>query len=369
MDQKEATSGNESEAKKVNKVFITLSRIALCIVGVLLAVGAAILEDQFHPRDMTYGYFGLKLLDATGVSLFIMGMLTLVLEMGHWRKYFEERLEGIVVGQDYLNDLSPEALLRHQIKVFKSYYKDEGLSERGFVRYCLSKIHGYIVTPYRDGVENHLTVEVAVPSTLRIRDHLSYVCRKSKGRIQERVAWQANSLEVLQIESLSLELLPPAENGGGQQRIALLDIGDLERTEEADGSVTYGYSLGKWRHLDGLKVIFNASYTSEAAAFYTWRMMDPSEHVELSISYPTSLKMQFKPFLLEPQPTTTIDDPGFFQVVFDSWIMPRSGFAWKLLAPGVAAKVGIAQTVPAQTPVPPPPGLVVNRSTEALQGG
>ena len=80
-------------------------------------------------------------------------------------------------------------------------------------------------------------------------------------------------------------------------------------------------------------MIFNASYTSEAAAFYTWRMMDPSEHVELSISYPTSLKMQFKPFLLEPQPTTTIDDPGFFQVVFDSWIMPRSGFAWKLLAP------------------------------------
>jgi hypothetical protein len=212
-------------------------------------------------------------------------------------------------------------------------------------------------------------VEVAGPSTLRIRDHLSYVCRKARGLIQERVAWQANSLEVLQIESLSLELLRPAEDGGGHRRIALLGIEDLVITKEADGSVTYEYDLGEWRHLDGLKVIFNASYTAETAAFYTWRMMDPSDNVELSISYPTSLKMQFKPFLLEPQPTATIDDPGFFQVVFDSWIMPRSGFAWKLLAPGVAAKVGIAQAVPAQTPVPPPPDLVVNRSTEALQGG
>jgi hypothetical protein len=369
VSQRDTTPKIENEEQGVNKIFITLSRIALCLAGIALAVGAAVLEDQFHPPDMTYGYFGLKLLDATGVSLFIMGMLTLVLEMGHWRKYFEARLSGIVVGQEYLNDLSPEALLRHQIKVFRSYYHDEGLSEGGFVRYCLSKIHGYIVTPYRDSVENHLTVEAAGPSTLRIRDHLSYVCRKARGRIQERVAWQANSLEVLQIESLSLELLRPAENGGDHQRIALLGIGDLERTEEADGSVTYGYSLREWRHLEGLEVIFNASYTAEPAAFYTWRMMDPSEHVELSISYPTSLKMQFKPFLLEPQPTATIDDPGFFQVVFDSWIMPRSGFAWKLLPAGIATKVGIAQAVLVQPPAPPPPDLLVNRSAESLQGG
>lgn len=357
MDRKDPVTKRED---KNDRLRITLSRASLCVVGLALAAGAAVLEDLAHPQDLTYGYFGLKLLDAVGVSLFIMGMLTLVLEMGHWKHYFEARLSGIVVGQEYLNELSPEALLRHQIKVFRSYYKDENLSERGFVRYCLSKIHGYIVTPYREHVEDRLTVDFVNPSTLRIRDHLSYVCRKARGQIQERVAWQANSLEVLQLESLSLELLGPTESGGSYETIVLLDIKDLVKTEDDDGSVTYEYDLQKWRNLDGLKVHFEASYTAELSAFYTWRMMDPSEKVEFSISYPKTLNMQFKPFLLEPAPAATINDPGNFQVAFDSWIMPRSGFAWKLVPAELPKRVEVVERPMEEVPMPLS-GLLVNR--------
>lgn len=47
--------------------------------------------------------------------------------------------------------------------------------------------------------------------------------------------------------------------------------------------------------------------------------------------------------------------------------MPRSGFAWKLLEPGVSVKVNAADmVVPAEKPVPPS-DLLLNRSAQPLQ--
>lgn len=274
-------------AKDAKKAFwITLWRVFFCFAGLALAIGAAVLHHAFKPPDLSFPYMGLRLMDALGLALFVMGMLTLVLDLKHWKEYFEHRLSDVVVGQDYLKELSSQALLKQQIKVFQIYYHDEKISDSGFVRYCLDKIHGYIVTPYRSDVHDYITISKAGPGRYRVENDLRYVLRKAGGRIQERIGWQANGMEVIQMESLTMDLLGPKPN---EEVLDHVGIDGFLCKEDADGSLTYEYSLERYKDKDGILVKIRAEYYVEPSAFYTWRMIDPSERVELSIHYPPDL--------------------------------------------------------------------------------
>jgi hypothetical protein len=348
---------------------VWISRIAFCVVGLSCAVAASVAQDVYHPPEMSWMSLGLKLLDALGVSLLIMGLLTSVLELPHWKEYFEHRLSDVIVGQEYLRELRPEALLKQQVKVFQIYYHDEQISDSGFVSYCLRKIHGYVVKPYRSNVHDYIRISKAGPDLLRIENDLRYVLRKAGGRIQKRVGWQANSMEVVRMDELKLDLVWPDSSEKAGQVLAHAEMKDFALNEDPDGSLSYEYSLEPYKDLDGLIVNIRAEYLVEPSAFYTWRMIDPSDRVELNIKYPSDLKIQFKHFLLEKTASHEIRGADFFHVTFDSWVMPRSGFAWKLLSPDVAVKVGTAQAVTAQPPAQLQPELLLNRNAEVLQEG
>lgn len=348
---------------KPSEVMIRVWRAVICVIGLLSIMSASLLHHHYNPAEFTAFYLGLKFLEALGLALFVMGLLTLVLDLKHWKEYFEHRLSNIVVGQEYLRELSPEALQKHQIKVFQLYYHDEAISDSGFVSYCLNKIHGYVVTPYRSNVHDLITINRDAAGHMRVENNLRYELRKAGGRIQSRIGWQANSQEVLQMNELTLELVSPGEGAGSGQVLKRIDIEGFKREDEPDGSVTYTYDLEPYKDLDGLAVKIKADYYVEPSAFYTWRMIDPSEKVELYIKYPADLKLQFKPFLLEQQPVHQIQDQGFFNINFDSWIMPRSGFVWKLLSADVPARVMTPDKALIDNPAPQPE-ILINRSAE-----
>jgi hypothetical protein len=140
------------------------------------------------------------------------------------------------------------------------------------------------------------------------------------------------------MESLYVELRPPRKQAGEKRRI-LLGIDDLEVHEQPDGSVCYEYDLSPYRSMDSLRVQVVATYIAHQAHFNTWRMVVPSREVELSISYPQEYELQLLPFLLDTEPFEQSDDPGSFTIAFNSWVMPKSGFAWKLLPRGVVVRV------------------------------
>ena len=47
---------------------------------------------------------------SVGAAVFVIGGINAVIETGHWRRYFEERLKDIVLQQNYLNRLDTKAL-------------------------------------------------------------------------------------------------------------------------------------------------------------------------------------------------------------------------------------------------------------------
>jgi hypothetical protein len=342
--------------------WINVWRVSFCFAGLIFAVAAAVLHHVLAPSDLSPAYLALRFLDALGLFLFVMGLLTLVLDLKHWKEYFEHRLSDLVIGQDYLKELSPEALLKQQVKVFQIYYHDEKISDSGFVGYCLNKIHRFVATPYRSDVHDYINISKAGQEGYRVENNLNYVLRKAGGRIQERIGWQANSMEVRQMDSLTLDLVGPKPS---EEVLEHVEIDGFQCQEDIDGSLTYEYSLERYKDLDGILVKIRAEYYVEPSAFYTWRMIDHSERVELSIHYPSDLEIQFKHFLLEAKPTLEIKNKDSFHITFDSWIMPRSGFAWKLLEPGAPIKVRTLETaVLAERPAPQP-DLLLNRSSQS----
>ncbi len=313
-------------------------RTALWGVALALA-GVAMAGVSVWARSADFRQLVLEMVLISGMAFFSMGLFGIILEMKSWKKYFESGLREIVLQPDFLRKLNPKELIAYQVGVFRTYYGYEDIDkEEGFLRYCLNHIHRYMAEPYREEIRDEIEVTCLDPARIRIRDDLSYVCRPGKEGLQDRLVWQGNAKELLEMESLYVELRPPRKQAGEKRRI-LLGIDDLEVHEQPDGSVCYEYDLSPYRSMDSLRVQVVATYIAHQAHFNTWRMVVPSREVELSISYPQEYELQLLPFLLDTEPFEQSDDPGSFTIAFNSWVMPKSGFAWKLLPRGVVVRV------------------------------
>lgn len=320
----------------------TLWGTGFVIAGLLLAALAVYLNflvDPSRPVGRSAAQLFFEMLILVGMAFFSMGLFSVILDLKSWKDYFEAGLRRIVLQPEYLKTLSPERLREHQVDIFKTYYSDSDIDHEGrFLRYCLEHIHRYLMQPYRERIYDKITVKPAGPSLFRVTDKLTYACRRIDGSIQSRVFWQANSREVLKMEDLRVQLRWPRGHKEADRRV-ILGIQDLTEKQLHDGSLLFEYDLSQHRQVDGLVVEAEATYLVHDASFNTWRMADPSRDVELRISYPTDLKIQFLPYLIDHDPDEVQDDPGLFIARFKSWIMPKSGFAWKLLPVDLPDKV------------------------------
>lgn len=318
-----------------------------CAMAGIMAMFAVYLNTVVRPADGSLGKASLDLLQFGATTLLSLGLVSMILDMKSWKEYFENGLINIMLRPDYLKTQSKEKLTEYQIEVFKKYYEREDIDQEGrFLRYCLGHIHKFITEPYREEIRENLLIEQESSDRMRVSETLRYICRTGEGGIQERLAWGANE-ETLQLESLRFELHPPPGYPGTFRKLAW-DKGELETSLEGNLPV-YWLDLGPFRQVDKLRVKIQATYFVDARRFSTWRMIVPSRDVEVTIRYPEELRLQFIPFLLDSKPDHQKDDPGFYLTEFDSWIMPWSGFAWKLFPREAAERshVPAARSLPA----------------------
>jgi hypothetical protein len=316
----------------------TIWGVLFCALGGVMALVAEHLNIVLQPAARSFARASLDLLQFGATTLMSLGLVGMILDMKGWKEYFENGLINIMLRPDYLKTQSKEKLTEYQIEVFKKYYKREDIDQEGrFLRYCLGHIHKFITEPYREEIRENLLIEQESPDRLRVSETLRYVCRSGEGGIQEKLAWGANE-ETLKLESLRFEVHPPPGHPWNLKKTEW-EVSDLEVSQEGNLPV-YWLSLEPFRQVDNLRVKIQASYFVDPKRFSTWRMIVPSRDVEVTIRYPEELRLQFIPFLLDSKPDHQKDDPGFYHTEFDSWIMPWSGFAWKLF-PREAAKLSL----------------------------
>jgi len=327
-----------------NKGKIEISRtmlwgLTLSLVGLLTASISIYLSGLVEASSRSFPHLLFDVLTLIGMAFFSMGIFSILLDTKGWKEYFEAGLKDIILQPEYLKTLSPEKLREHQIDILKTYYQDADIDREGrFLRYCLEHVHRYVVQPYRECIDDRIKVDLLDASLLRITDTLTYKCRRAGGGIQNRVFWQANSREVLVIEDLKMELRWPREPKEARRKINF-DMTELVPKHKPDGSLYFEYDLSPHSQVDGLIVKIEAVYLVHQASFSTWRMSEPSRDVELSIDYPPEYELQFLSYLLDDEPDDQRHDRGFFYSRYRSWIMPKSGFVWKLLPRDLPSRV------------------------------
>lgn len=315
--------------------------IGLGMTGFLIAALSETLSFLAGLPDFSPARLIFDLLSLTGMVLFALGLLGILLGMKSWKDYLADIQRDAVLGHGYLKSLSSEGLRAHHIEILKVICQDMEIDAQGrFLRYCLDRIHKYLAHPYHEDVQVQIKVQPAGPSLLRVVETLKYTSRRGGDRTQDCVVWQANSKEVLSVEELKIELRWPREHRDAGRKI-VVGIGELHCEDMPDGSHRYEHRLGRHGMIDGLAVNIQATYLVHPSSFNTWRSSDPSRGVDVWISYPPELELQFLPFVLDDEPEAQQHARGLLAVRFTSWLMPGSGFAWKLLPTDLPEEVQI----------------------------
>jgi hypothetical protein len=332
----------------------THSGLFFSLAGLALA-GTAIHMAAYQQReDLTVLRFATDFMMFLATTFFSVGIVSFILDMKGWKEYFEMGLMRIVLRSEFLKKLNSGALKTYQVDVFKRVYDKDDIDQEGrFLRYCLDHIHDYIVQPYREEIRQILKLKPVSPDCLEVLETLRYICRAGRGGIQEHIKWETNK-ETIDVQDISFELYPPKKKGG-RKPVVLNRDAITKNPPNPDGTISYEYKLDEYRQDDRLEVAIHVRYTVDAAKFCTWRMAFPSRCVDILIMHPPQFEIQFIPFLLDHQPDYVKINADSYSATFDSWIMPMSGFAWRLY-PADNTQAGVPsrsqEVLPGPTPLP-----------------
>jgi hypothetical protein len=267
-----------------------------------------------------------------GTAAIVVGVVNISIETQDWRKYFEERLRGVVTQHSYLDKLSPGQLEELRNRVFKSHFHDPQIDRDGsFLKFFDRHLFHLVGTPYRENLLLYITVTPAEqPSKWHVVDRVRYSCRKAGGRIQSSVAWGAEQ----QLEMLRLQvavIIPEGTVGEGKPKV----IKTLEQKDfvSPPGSSLDEYpssSLDEYKDRDGLIVEIQAEYNVNKTQFVRWAMAVPTKKFSIAIRYPSEVCIQCEVLILDKTLITRHEDIGFLTLASDAWILPQSGLVWRL---------------------------------------
>jgi hypothetical protein len=308
-------------------------------------VVASLLSDH----DLDWSEVGISLVQAIGVTVFALGIINIIVETKDWRNYFESRIRDIVIEQSYLQTLDQDILTALQTNVLKALFRDQNIDREGsFLNYFHRNLHRYIADPYREDVTCELITEFGDGDTWKIYDRVTYVCRKAAGGIQDAVRWIADDDEFRRVVSLKIEVQLPYHNAESGKREVLIDEKDLSDCRPNEISIEA--SLEKFADIDGLIVVITAEYVVGAERFQYWEMAHPTRNFDISIMFPVECTIQIKPMVINPDLVLATQRAGYYKAKYDSWMLPRSGLAWRILPP---TKPGCAyETVEPNSDIP-----------------
>jgi hypothetical protein len=307
--------------------------------GANAAVAAAV-------EHLSLSYAFLLALQGIGVTLIGFGLLTLFLEIPDWRNYFADRVKEIVIQQDYLKSLDSRTLDALQDNVLKARFNDPGIDREGsFLSYFHQTLHRYIADPYREDVTAELLCEEVNDSGIKIIEKVTYACRKAGAAIQRNILWSADPDEFLAVDKVKASVQYPYTHKKRGEVVQLfektnLDVRGLEKSEIEQ-------SLESYKEVDGLIVILESHYTVSVQRFQYWQMAHPTRNFQIMVTFPREYKIQMKPLVLNENLCLITNVEGYSSIKYDSWMLPMSGIAWRLIK-----EVDVAPATVPEAPAP-----------------
>ena len=308
--------------------------VIILLVGLLLVALSVVVRPVPDPTTHLISEnarLAAEALEILGIAVIVTSILNVLIELKAWRTYFGERLSEIVMEDTYLKTLTPQKLRELQISILQTIYPEASIDAEGsFYRYLRQGLEQYVQAPYRENVSVDMKYEKREDRWF-VRDKVTYVCRKSGAAIQPTISWGPDSPdEFMAVTSLTIQVQYPYyhEQRGAPETVFPYDGKDISQFPDYKISV----SLDRYRPVDRLVVVIEAQYEVSLERFQTWVMAHPTRVLDFTIRYPDDWDIQLEPILLDPdimnrgQP-----EPGYARIDYESWVLPGSGLAWRLM--------------------------------------
>jgi hypothetical protein len=260
-----------------------------------------------------------------GVTSIVVGILNIIIGLDDLKKYFEERLRGVVTHESYLDKLSLPALGELRNNVLKSHFHDTEIDrEGGFLTYFDKNLYKYIGSPYRESTISTVSIRPTDDvSQWHVMDRVRYTCRKVCGTIQPSVAWRSD--QGVEMLKLQVQVVPAdADDFGKREFIAKLEKKDFS------GPFSDEFSLSKYKDQDGLVIELEAEYYIKKTQFQAWTMAIPTKGFNLTILYPKETFIQCEVLILDQTLISRKEEAEFLNVASDTWVLPESGLVWRV---------------------------------------
>ncbi|MBL7878745.1 MAG: hypothetical protein JNN23_02610 [Chryseobacterium gambrini] len=333
---------NEKKLKTVNKdVKKTLMAILFIGISIVLILISIIIHLQLHYKD---GYFHqheylanflAQLSSHFGIGILAIGILTIMLDLSHWREYFENRLSQIVIKKEYLNNLKKEDLMPLQKEVLKAYFKNDDIGgDEGFLNYFQDNFIGIIGLPYRMDVNMNLNIKDSSNENLfEIEEILSYTCMNNGSNYQTNICYQPDDEEHYLTKDFKVTIQHPDfidknKNPKGEEHFNL----DKLKNCGACNDILNGFNLDITEYKKpGLKVMVIAEYSVNKHRFLGWRMSHPSNKVNINIHYPVGYKIHKECFFNNDKYIENNNFNGNYALMINSWLLPDEGIVIQLI--------------------------------------
>lgn len=354
-----------------------------CLVGLFLILSIILIEES-HPRTVVLKKaqpigetpnsppaskefvqeesepaifrLGIKFLDHLAVASLSIGVIGLLLEFEHTRKYFHDQMIDLVLDRGFLKDLSDDAVRELQVKTLNRVFGMENIDKASdFFDFYMNKIQNFLVSPYREGTVGTMDI-VTEGNFFRVEETICYTCRKVGKGIQERVDWttERDELDDDGIKEFEITVTVPNSVGNqlGQQLTTIYkkDAPELEPYDKGQG---YRLSLKKYEAIDGLQVKCRVIYMVPIDRPFSWWMPNLSKGLTVTIKFPEEFDIYDDLFVVDAKEDGDLKGTrGEYTFNYETWLMPRDGFAFHLRKRREATGNGgdTALAVPRPTP-------------------
>jgi len=293
------------------KTHVTVS----LLLGLLLIVGS-----HLQSPDGEWLRLLQEVAKDVGVACLLFGGFSAFLEVREIKRYFAERLEEIVIKQDYLQTLDLE-LMWTSLAVAK--FKNPQLNQSdSFLLFIYGNLMDYLKLPYRERVGAHVIATRADDGGLMILDTVTYTCRAVNGDIDEVIGWAAGTTAFRAVHFIRASVTYPSGHP---------NAGHTEIVKETGPGVrALQFRLRKNHNFDGLGVTVEARYEIDPRNLQHWVQEQPCKGLAFIAEFPESYEIQFSSFV----PTAKLEDfevgPGSFSYTYTGWTMPANGCTWML---------------------------------------
>lgn len=170
---------------------------------------------------------------------------------------------------------------------------------------------------------------------MKVTETIAYVCKKSGSEIQKSVDWGADLGEFTNISSIAVSVKYPQQHSSKGELVVLFDSkqqADWDATAKAvlEGKKTIKIPLDTYKDIDDLIVIVDSEYVVPYDHFQYWQMAHPTRNFDMMTRFPEGSDIQIKPLVLNEELCRNTSGTGYRRVIYDSWMLPKSGVAWRI---------------------------------------